>query len=61
MADKARDFVQDFRMFYQSCITQNNQNQGSEGRDQDYKIMNSKDIMKTIDAYIGSNSPDTGF
>lgn len=61
MADKATDFVQDFRMFYQSCITQNNQNQGSEGRDQDYKIMNSKDIMKTIDAYIGSNSPDTGF
>lgn len=61
MADKATDFVQDFRMFYQSCITQNNQNQGSEGRDQDYKIMNSKDIMKTIDAYIGTASQDTGF
>lgn len=60
-AEKATDFVQDFRMFYQSCITENNQNQGEEGRDQDYKIMKSDKIVETIDAYIGSDSPDTGF
>lgn len=60
-AEKATDFVQDFRMFYQSCVTQNNQNQGAEGREQDYKIMSAKNIMKEIDAYIGSDSPDTGF